>query len=340
MSIGDDSTKQLSLVQFARQAYGVNNDDKNNDISFSLNLNDIEKSTMSHLSKYPTLSTTDREAIESQFGTEFITHLYNKNSYTLSRVLGKGDYGTVLSFCRDRYDCIAVKVQVVESRTDIEREIYMHKTVAHLGLAPKLLEEPRYFEYKYEHHVSMEMEAIDGTLEMLLLGKWNSKSAYKRQLLNSILYMIVTLAENNMTHGDFHVGNMGFVFVTNSYAQVELRPMLIDMAWTTYGANPKYDTLRMLRELIHIEKKEKQTARTTTTKDDDSVCTYLLTHIINFYKTNWDNTTTTTPTTKSSSSNSSSSSSSSNNDYYQYIEDECNKMSIAYQEMVEQEKYN
>jgi tRNA A-37 threonylcarbamoyl transferase component Bud32 len=277
MSNRRDTLKtQLSLVSRAR-AIDTNKNKVQEKVRIapsSLVLKNVEKSAEEYFLDYPHITPTQLDEMYTKFGPNFTQ--YFLTNYKPSRLLGEGGYGSVLAACTNRYTCVAVKVQQVFSQKDFQREIDMQTKFAMLALAPALNDEARYFEHDGKQFAVLSMETVDGDLLSLLEHDLPLKDL--TLLANAITDMIGMLVKHHLTHGDFSVANMAYIYNKNAFSKLVLRPILIDMFWSTDKfSDPEYDTLQMLRTLL-----PKFTPEINTTARK-----LLLTHLLKFYTANW-----------------------------------------------------
>jgi tRNA A-37 threonylcarbamoyl transferase component Bud32 len=271
-------TTQQSLVSRARKINIHKNrvEEKERDVNISLTLENVQRISEQYLSAYPSLDTIQLKEITSKFGPDFSQYFIA--NYKPSKLLGQGSYGSVLAACKNRYTCVAVKIQEIHSQRDFQREIDMQTKFAMLALAPALNDKPRYFEYNRKEFALLSMERVDGDLISVLEDKQDPLLKDITLLANAITDMIGLLVKHNLTHGDFSVANMAYVYNNDAYGNLVLRPILIDMFWSTDRfSDPEYDTLQMLRTLLPNLSPQINTAA----RD------FLIKHLLKFYKTNW-----------------------------------------------------
>lgn len=125
-------------------------------------------------------------------------------------VLGQGEYGTVLGVCKangTRSAKMALKVTVdsPDSRWEIEMQQRFHA----IGLAPDI--------HDISHSEGKSfilMKHIDMTLEDYLLEKKVSSTELV-SIFNDIEDSVDVMYNNNLSHGDMHVGNIAVVLDNN-----------------------------------------------------------------------------------------------------------------------------
>ena len=275
--------RQLSMVSMARENnISKNNNDNQNEkprsLSNSLNLKYVQRTASAYLNDYPLLKGEDLDKIKMQFGPDFTNYFIH--NYQPSKLLGEGGYGSVVAACMNRYTCVAVKLQQVFSRQEIQREIEMQTEFAMLSLSPALNDQPRYFLHDGKDFVVLSMDRVDGDL-LELIEETEDRELLEKDLIKlafSITDMIGILANNNLTHGDFSVANMAYIYRHDAKGYLVLKPMLIDMFWSTNKfSDPQFDTLQMLRTLL---------PKFTPSVNQKSR-TFLLKYLMDFYAANW-----------------------------------------------------
>jgi tRNA A-37 threonylcarbamoyl transferase component Bud32 len=161
------------------------------------------------------------------------------------RYLGGGEFGKVLSICKNADGCKAIKILISNPDRDFlspEQEINNQEYVSTVGLAPKI------------HRVCREgdsnfivMDEVDGVFEMFLRDQ---KSDLELDIVfEEIKKLLKNLCKYKITHGDLHWGNVGYMIKSDpntnkSYAQI----ILIDFGQSNVGkCNPQLDTLQLFR---------------------------------------------------------------------------------------------
>lgn len=165
--------------------------------------------------------------------------------------LGRGANGTVFDVVRKKDGRKGVvKLQYKDPHT-IKEEVSEQRKLHKKGLAPELIEycsfKPRSIGSKSErdlrnavrsstraprgHRVYLLfMDKLDGTVE-----DWLNRSPVSPRSMGAlgraVFDLIQRLREEGFTHGDFHIGNLGYVFTDSSKTKVRIMP--IDFGWTS-----------------------------------------------------------------------------------------------------------
>lgn len=122
------------------------------------------------------------------------------------KYLGGGEFGKILSLCKDRWECKAMKIMVANPDSDFvsaDQEIALQKYAAKHGLAPKIEKLCKKGKARF-----IVMDKVDGILENFLNTKkqdWELDA-----LLVEIERLMKLMCKHKMTHGDMHWGNVGY----------------------------------------------------------------------------------------------------------------------------------
>lgn len=165
--------------------------------------------------------------------------------WRITRYLGKGSYGYVFGARSDTGSKKgALKIQPYDRKSLLTKEIRSHRLFAKLGLTPEL-----HFYCTLEtggHRVSfLSMGRIDTTLEYWLEERRSKKML---DLLVERLFKILDIMrKKGVTHGDFHPGNIGFVFKREGAPG---KIQLLDHGWSsTRGAMTEIEVVQLMRTL-------------------------------------------------------------------------------------------
>lgn len=180
--------------------------------------------------------------------------------YVLSRVLGTGKYGTVLLAGNPTVgDYLVIKLVKIDGQKavdDLDHELHMLKIFARAGLAPKpLVDEPVYYRQKgggggkkrYKKIGLIAMEAVHTDLQTLLKRRIKPSSLY--EIFARILWLVMTMREHGLTHGDLHLGNIACIYDVNAEGTLHVDLRLIDFGWAYSDKKsfPDVDILQLLR---------------------------------------------------------------------------------------------
>ena len=91
-------------------------------------------------------------------------------------------------------------------------------------------------------HQFLKMSSIHGTLLQLLDYKvWNKNEI--EEIVNKLLNIVKIISDNNLSHGDMHLSNIGFIYDSSNKLQLKL----IDFGMSRERSLPKSDIALMLR---------------------------------------------------------------------------------------------
>lgn len=145
----------------------------------------------------------------------------------------KGMYGIVFAF----------QDKVIKITLNNQKEFILHSLLDKTGIAPKI------FQYYTIKNISiMVMEKINGFLETYLETQRTPEEIHQISL--SIEQIITTLCENNILHGDFHIGNFAITEYVDEDNEVFVLPVLIDFGFSDYmKCVPMFEVIQLLRTL-------------------------------------------------------------------------------------------
>ena len=211
---------------------------------------------------YEAVPADDLRNIERQYGNGFYVGVEKAigKGFVITKELGSGDFGTTYAMCnRENSDlCYAVKViRKVREKTEVEYEFAIQRKFAQAGIAPDVIgNKPYFYNYKGGHFAIIVMQRIDGVLDELLVT--TLKPADLDLIFRELMKIVIRLAQNNLTHGDMHPGNVSYVFTRNSENTLTVRLQLIDFGWSLVGeASPATETTKILYTLQGNKKNTK-----------------------------------------------------------------------------------
>lgn len=198
----------------------------------------------------------------------FLPHKCIPAGWKVNMFLGRGSFGNVFStsgpsnargalkIMVDHHDTQVNDTEVVES-TD-KKDAMSEKTISNqfheYGLSPKtnwmcshsLLDDSNNNKTLYVTHMSR----IDGVLEDYL-----AKARGETELFNiahNVMSLVTRLHSLGFTHGDFHIGNIGYVFLDGISATPHFQ--IIDHGFATTKASfPAVDIGQLLRTIVDRE---------------------------------------------------------------------------------------
>ena len=215
--------------------------------------------------------------------------------WEITGYLGKGANGTVFDVVRKKDGRKGVvKLQYKDPHT-IKEEVSEQRKLHKRGLAPELIEycsfKPRSMDTKAERdlrraiHTSTRaprghrvyllfMDKLDGTVE-----DWLNRSPVSSKSMGAlgraIFDLIQRLRMEGFTHGDFHIGNLGYVFTDPSRTRVRIVPIdfgltstkraftyleiiqLVRTSHPVYNARMPRDTLAQFIDVVRKLAKER-----------------------------------------------------------------------------------
>jgi len=176
--------------------------------------------------------------------------------WDITGYLGEGVYGTTYSATRKRDGKEGV-VKVQTGNSGVRREIESQKVLHAKGLAPEIFE---YCSYKPKKNMKMErghthvfvvfMGKVDGIVESWLDRPKISEESI-RMLAKAIFVTLGKFQREGVTHGDFHIGNIGYVFTDSTKTKVVVAPIDFGIT-TTKKAHTRFELLQLSRTLSPV----------------------------------------------------------------------------------------
>lgn len=185
----------------------------------------------------------------------------------LTKTLGQGSFGRVFECINlDTKQIYAVKLVLSTNSKETEKEIQAQTKLGLLDISPKIyssvtmkLTQPRFpTSYQPTHLHMIVMEKLQGTLLDFLLETHLSpivtKHLFETELIPEILDILEKLRVANVTHGDLHWKNIGYVKKDGV-----VKVILLDFGQTrTDLHDPALDFLQLYRTLFPNFAKEDQ----------------------------------------------------------------------------------
>jgi hypothetical protein len=173
--------------------------------------------------------------------------------YNINKILGNGEFGTVFSSIEPNGDQSAVKVMfdgklmngLKNTLYSVKREVNMGNLFYGMGLAPKIL---NFGKKQFNNGITLhfiKMIQIDGIVKKYL--QKNRTEIELEILVNKIFDVIIILKNNNMNHGDFHIGNIGYMIKDDGEMEIKL----IDYGMSSHIECVELDILRFIR-ITHL----------------------------------------------------------------------------------------
>jgi tRNA A-37 threonylcarbamoyl transferase component Bud32 len=139
---------------------------------------------------------------------------------------GKGYYGSVYESNKKN-----IVIKVINHKYYNNNEYIFAKKAGELGIGPKI-----YKKVKKNNNILIYMKKVDIMLNEWLLKK-HTKKIYK-DTYKKLLLLVTKLHENNIVHGDIHMGNIGML---------KKRWVLIDFGKSHNIKNNKYSHVNIIR---------------------------------------------------------------------------------------------
>ena len=204
-----------------------------------------------------------------------------KKGYTISRLLGKGAFGTTFSACKSKFKCIAIKIVELQrgGKAELLKEFNTQHAFHLAGLAPAVIGKPSFFSHNGKTYGVITMTKIDGVLDSIL--KRNLTDQSLDSILFGLLNIVSKLDEAGLAHRDMHFGNVSFNYETSSSNRLSIVPSLIDFgfAQTRRGSSPALEIIQLLRTLSMSDGDAKVTTRNQN---------YILPRLLAFYQNSFD----------------------------------------------------
>jgi tRNA A-37 threonylcarbamoyl transferase component Bud32 len=185
-----------------------------------------------------------RDEIIGKYGRNIITCA---GEYEIGDLIHSGAFGSAYTLY-DKYYASDKVMKIIKffkknSREYFLHEVRMQKIFSRYNLAPVVHDMCIFTDYDTTYGTII-MDKVEGTLDSLLVNMVST------QLLNSIidsLYELLNLlCEYDLTHGDFHVGNIGYKLDING----DIKLILIDFGYSCCIKAYKCDTQLELAQLI------------------------------------------------------------------------------------------
>ena len=173
--------------------------------------------------------------------------------WDITGYIGQGAYGTTYG-ARRKSDGKEGVVKVQTGNSSVLDEIKSQKILHSKKLAPEVFD---FCSYKPKSNMVMErghdkvyiifMGLVDGVVEDWL-NRSNISPESIKMLAQSIFNTLSKLRREGFTHGDFHIGNLGYVYTDSTRKSVTVAP--IDFGYTsTEKAFTKFEIMQLVRTL-------------------------------------------------------------------------------------------
>jgi len=166
--------------------------------------------------------------------------------FRLTNVLGSGEFGSVFSSRGPNNEKLAIKAMLNgqdNTLNSVKKELDMGFIFNGLGLAPEMLgfETKKFITNKKSvtlHFISM--GRVDSTVQDYLKEERTLNEI--EDIMDKIFDIIVILKENDLNHGDLHIGNIGLNFKDGKF---EIK--LIDYGFSMTREFVELDILQLIR---------------------------------------------------------------------------------------------
>lgn len=179
-------------------------------------------------------SSVDLGEIKKRFGAKFITQI--PAGFVITRRLGSGKYGTTFALCKSVEECRAMKVIEISKKStldDLKSEVFMQRKFSEFGMAPVVIGDPVVYKYKRKKFAIVQMGQIGGVVDDLM--RVSLKKAALDDLFFGLMKIVLQLRRFEMSHGDFHTSNIGFIRQRDWSGRVVLKLQLIDFGMSIAG---------------------------------------------------------------------------------------------------------
>lgn len=184
-----------------------------------------------------------------KLGPAKVMALVEKAGYVIISVLGKGAFGVVFLAQKksDRHEHSVFKI-VKEKLGDamgtlLEKQMQELFAAHALGVPVSRVEK---YTYNGATFSVLQMNKIDGLMRERLMKVDIEDKVALNNFTDSILTLVVKMAQVNVTHGDMHDENTAYIACLGYYA-----PVLIDFGYSMVGNRlPEVDIIQYIRGLM------------------------------------------------------------------------------------------
>ena len=166
--------------------------------------------------------------------------------WRITNFLGAGSFGYVFSIRNSHNKRGALKIVRDEANFSVDKEIIVQKKFHDLGLSPGVIDHCSYKPPRGGDRVHfILMERIDGVIDNFLMKKSHHKLL--DTLVDRLFQIIKKMKDKNLTHGDFHSENIGFVYRRGDNPgtiQIIDHGMSIEN-----GSNPELELVQFMRTI-------------------------------------------------------------------------------------------
>lgn len=179
---------------------------------------------------------------------EVLTEYFPVNclkGWRITNFLGAGTFGFVFSIRSGTSRRGALKVVKDEANFSVAKEIAMQKRFHKLGMSPPVIDHCSYTPKGGERVHFILMERIDGVIDSFLQKR--APSNLLDTMVDRLFQIIQKMEKENLTHGDFHTENIGFVYKrANTPGNIQI----IDHGMSSdKGSNPELEVVQFLRTI-------------------------------------------------------------------------------------------
>ena len=160
----------------------------------------------------------------------------------IGMILGTGAFGTVFSNIEKTGQITAIKIESYNPLL-LKKELRISDKLYKLGVSAQLMEHTT-FKIKdsgFRSHNFLKMEKVDGILSGMMIHKdWDDDEIY--ELVLRLFEMIKIMSDNNISHGDMHFSNIGYMIDVSG--SIELK--LIDLGQSREFSRPMIDIIMLI----------------------------------------------------------------------------------------------
>jgi len=198
----------------------------------------------------PPLNDKQLEKFVRKYGRDVVLEL-QADGYYVSKKLGAGAFGEVYLICKNQQDgpacnqVIKLQEHQPDEREDIRLEEAMHKLFAEKLIAPEFISRSYTTNTRGKSFDVIRMSRVDGLVENVLEQSLTHEELNK--IHDHIVGLVKIMEQNNLTHGDMHVGNIAFY----DDGEPELEYYLIDFGMShAVDDSPELEYVQCIRGLM------------------------------------------------------------------------------------------
>ena len=200
-------------------------------------------------------STVEDMGVKFDDGCDFLEKVFHEefgegclpSGWEITGVLGNGKAGRVYSTIGPKGKTGALKIQHEDGFIDTKSEVMMNKLFHHVGLTGEF-KEGCVFEQDGELLIVTHSEKIDMTLNKYL---YLSGGSNFNILCQKIFELFERMRKNGLTHGDFHLHNIGIIVEDDGKTGIL---QVMDFGLSRFGSDPVLDIMSLIASLFRTGK--------------------------------------------------------------------------------------